>query len=552
MNKVVSIIVIIVIFIFLCNFVLLPTIDYSKLDYVSYSRLSHQSLNYSQDEVKNPKNIIVQLRLDYDTFNNEAYVVQTRDLIAYKKVDSQLRADAKKYHKENNKRLTEKLVFENAQEVYVSSYSPFIEVTYDYDYFMKHENIILSKVTTLDYVKEVTLTQTFDNYQKCIDVSNDISGATEVYQNRTKTGEGIVVGVLENGLVDDDHPNLAHTTVTRRASIYNVTGDDEHTTTMALIIAGENGIAPDATILSAFLYGTMSAEVDWMIDNGVDIINMSYGDVADQGIYSNESAYADYICYTYNVVMVASAGNTNGMVYNPGLGYNVITVGGVQCDMEKAPFSSCMVEEGPRKPTISALGCQVDLYDDDNTSVTGTSASAALVSGYIALLLEDYPDLAADKGRLIALMCVSAGYNTDYQIFDADNGFDYGIGAGVFNYSNMIENYATSFVYRNESKLLNELVCQKMIFAQTGNVIRACVANMAKTTGTKSSLLMTDYDVFLYDFSGNLLTYSNSYQDVVDILTYTATKSGYYYMKIYQCSNRVDPVETLGYAYSVN
>ena len=116
----------------------------------------------------------------------------------------------------------------------------------------------------------------------------------------------------------------------------------------------------------------------------------------------------------------------------------------------------------------------------------------------------------------------------------------------------MIENYATSFVYRNESKLLNELVCQKMIFAQTGNVIRACVANMAKTTGTKSSLLMTDYDVFLYDFSGNLLTYSNSYQDVVDILTYTATKSGYYYMKIYQCSNRVDPVETLGYAYSVN
>lgn len=556
MKKILNIIVIIVIVLFLYNFILLPKIDYSKLDYVSLSSFSNQSLDSDQEAVEYPeKTIIVQLTLDYQTFNNKAYNLKTNNLSAYKKAKSELRTDAKNYHKGNNENLLKGIEFKNAQEVYISNYSPFVDITYDYEYFMKHKENILSNVTTIDGVKKVNLIESSNNYKPCIDTSNEISNATDVYENRTKTGDGIVVGILEPGKVNKNHPNLSHTTVTIRSSIYNLGADTEHSTNMALIIAGENGIAPDATILSAYASGTLNAEIDWMIDNDVDIINMSFGYVEDQGIYNNSSAYCDYICYSYSVVMVAAAGNngnSNRLVYNPGLGYNVITVGSVVSSLEASDFSSYDVTDGPRKPTISAIGSLVNLYDDDDTCINGTSASCAIVSGYIALLLEDYPNLATDKGRLIALMCVSSGYSTTYNHFTEDNGFDPLIGAGVFNYGNMIENYEHSYVYRNESKLLNELVCQKMIFAQTGDVIRACVANMAKTDGTTDGFMMTDYDVFLYSFSGDLLTYSNSYESAVDILTYTATTSGYYYMKIYQCSNRVDPVETLGYAYSVN
>ena len=45
---------------------------------------------------------------------------------------------------------------------------------------------------------------------------------------------------------------------------------------MASVIAGRIGIAKDAMIYSAQAFDTPNNEVDWMIENGVDIINCSY------------------------------------------------------------------------------------------------------------------------------------------------------------------------------------------------------------------------------------------------------------------------------------
>ena len=64
-----------------------------------------------------------------------------------------------------------------------------------------------------------------------------------------------------------------------------------------------------------------------MIENGVDIINCSYATSNANGYYDSESAYMDYVVYTYGITVVACAGNTGGYVTNPGLGNNVITVG---------------------------------------------------------------------------------------------------------------------------------------------------------------------------------------------------------------------------------
>lgn len=101
---------------------------------------------------------------------------------------------------------------------------------------------------------------------------------------------------------------------------------------MATYIAGKNGIAPNAKILSISLNGTPVNEIDWMVDNDVDIINMSYCEANPTGVYSSESAYVDYIAYTEKVVMIAAAGNGsenggNGYIGNPALALNAITVG---------------------------------------------------------------------------------------------------------------------------------------------------------------------------------------------------------------------------------
>ena len=96
---------------------------------------------------------------------------------------------------------------------------------------------------------------------------------------------------------------------------------------MAGIIAGNNSIAPKCKILSVELFGNPVSEIDWLLNRNVNVINMSYGEGNPSGNYNSSSAYMDYIVSTYKVTIVAASGNEPQNVTNPGLGYNVITVG---------------------------------------------------------------------------------------------------------------------------------------------------------------------------------------------------------------------------------
>ena len=136
-----------------------------------------------------------------------------------------------------------------------------------------------------------------------------------------------------------------------------------HTTYMATYIAGKNGIAPNAKILSISLNGTPVNEIDWMVDNDVDIINMSYCEATPTGVYSSESAYVDYIAYTEKVVMIAAAGNESGnggtgYLGNPALALNAITVGSTNhFNNAVAGFSSHVVADySSDKPTLCVVG----------------------------------------------------------------------------------------------------------------------------------------------------------------------------------------------------
>ena len=61
-------------------------------------------------------------------------------------------------------------------------------------------------------------------------------------------------------------------------------------------------------IYSAQAFDTPDNEVDWLIENGVDIINCSYATSNANGYYDSESAYMDYVVYTYGITVVACTG----------------------------------------------------------------------------------------------------------------------------------------------------------------------------------------------------------------------------------------------------
>ncbi len=191
--------------------------------------------------------------------------------------------------------------------------------------------------------------------------------------------------------------------------------ESAHGTMVASLLAGRGtgegngviGVAPAADILTvsvAFGQETGSAKsnddqiaeaVRWSVDNGADVINMSL----TRNTRDWPESWDDAFMYAYenDVVVVAAAGNRGGgtsEVGAPATIPGVLTVAGV--DKEKnASFdaSSQGITIGVSAPSEDLVG----VLPDGTTYVLwdGTSGAAPLVSGLVALVRSEYPDLDA-------------------------------------------------------------------------------------------------------------------------------------------------------------
>ena len=552
-------ILIILIFIFILFITIfgLPNINYNKIEYVSYSMNQSFSTDWEFCALY-PNCVTIQLQLDYEPFDSDSddrmenlEVPDSKDSDTIRTI---ARTEGKEYHEGKNKDIIPLIELTLYQEIYLSKYTPFIDITYDLEYYMKHQDYILQLFTNSELVKYVSVKEGYQDYDSYLDWACDYSGAGDVYENRTRTGEGVVVGILEPGVIDTSHPDLQNTNIIIKSNIMNILNKKDHTTQMALVIAGDNGVAPDATILNACVYGNSpSDEMEWMLDNDVDIVNMSYGDVLSVGSYNSLSAYIDYIMAEYYVLVVAAAGNygeTHKLIDNPGLAYNAITVSTADCANDISYYSSYKVNNGPIKPTVSMYG-DITLFDPDDTIIHGTSASAAVTTGLITLILEYYSNLVVNRERLYALMAVSA-INPYSVEGDEDNGFSNTHGAGVFNYGNMVDNMSYSgMTYSSGTVAINQAVYTKTVYVESGKTFRVAMATIADSDGTVSGISFTDYDLFIYDPNGRLVACANSIDSIIELIEYKTTTSGTYTIQITQASSRIKNKDYIGYAYRI-
>lgn len=543
------------------NIWLLPNIDYTKIEYVEYS-MSESFSTDSEEEVVDvtPNTITVQLSLDYSFNGNETEsefdrsYIHTNQLDQTKKLKQELRAEAKEYHKGKNNEIMNSIQATIYQDIYISSYAPFIDITYDLEYFNRHKNDILEELTSNKEVKNVSVMESYNHYDNLILDTVYRVGAEPVYESRSKTGSGVIVGLLEKGIVDLDHPNLQNSLIEIRPHALNVIKSKEHATQMALIICGDNGIAPDVLVYNAGIYGvTITAEMEWLLDNDVDIINMSFGYLLSEGTYNSMSAYVDYIISQNYVVVVAAAGNEgeyDARICNPGLAYNAITVGATDCTDTMADYSSYIVDEGPIKPTIAMRG-GIGLYDNDDTTIQGTSCSAALTTGFLSWIIEQRPSLIINKEQLLALMCANA-YDPIYDDIPLANGFSNPLGAGIFNYGNMIDNLSNSgMTYYSGTYPLGTTIFTKTVYLTKNQSIRAAIATIASSDGTVDGISFTDYDLFIKSSTGEILNFSYSEDSVIEVVDWKATMNGNYTIEIVVASDRVKSRDYIGYAYRI-
>jgi subtilisin family serine protease len=222
-------------------------------------------------------------------------------------------------------------------------------------------------------------------------------------------GDEVLVGMIDSA-VDRNHPDLDGSI----AGVFDATGGPPaahpHGTAIASLIVGHGrlvGSAPAARLLVARAFDSSNSKgssftvlksLDWLAGHGARIINMSFAGPADPAIRRSLNG-----AWTRNIILVAAAGNAgpNSPPLYPGAEPKVIAV--TATDSGDRLFA-----KANRGSYIAVAAPGVDLFvaapDGGYALLSGTSFSAAEVSGIAALILQRRPKLTPDalRGQLLA------------------------------------------------------------------------------------------------------------------------------------------------------
>ncbi len=297
-------------------------------------------------------------------------------------------------------------------------------------------------------------TQAFDQTLLKTTYDTDIA-APKVWNNANTsyqaTGKGVSIAVVDTG-ANAAHPDFAPGQVqTINVNPTAVTANDlyGHGTYVSGIIAGHSasgayvGVAPDARLLSVKIADDAGVAhssdlirgLQWVYDNramyNIRLANVSVTSGTAESYKTSPVAAAAEQLWFNGVAVVSAAGNlgtsSDAVWYAPANDPYVITVGclddnqtnDILSDDSICSFSSRgTTQDGIVKPDLVAPGRKIvstlagpsvtlaTTYPDRITDtsyirLSGTSASAPVVTGSLALLLERYPSLTPDQLKYV-------------------------------------------------------------------------------------------------------------------------------------------------------
>jgi subtilisin family serine protease len=223
-------------------------------------------------------------------------------------------------------------------------------------------------------------------------------------------GANVTIAVIDSG-IDARHPELANAIADNFDALGSKDGPHVHGTGIAGAIVAHArlmGSAPAARILAIRAFGTtpngeesnsfvVLKGLDYAVAHGAQIVNMSFAGPRDVLIERGIAAVA-----AKDIVMVAASGNAGpkSPPLYPAANSNVIAVSAT--DAQDRLFAA---SNRGSYIAVSAPGVDILLPapDDKYQMTSGTSFSAAYVSGLAALMLERNPSLKPDEVRAILM-----------------------------------------------------------------------------------------------------------------------------------------------------
>lgn len=230
-------------------------------------------------------------------------------------------------------------------------------------------------------------------------------------QNTGADGKSIKIAVLDTGIAS--HPDLAIKGGASFVDSIDFSDDNGHGTHVAGSIAALNnefgilGVAPEAEIYSLKVldrsgsgsYSNVIHAIEWAVDNQINIISMSFGGNAQSQAFHEAIKYAN----EKGILLIAAAGNagfgTETETY-PALYPEVISVGAIDSNYTRAPFSSTGNELDLMAPGVNILSTTMD---GNYGFLSGTSMATPHVTGAAASYWSSNPSLSNEevKERLL-------------------------------------------------------------------------------------------------------------------------------------------------------
>ena len=497
---------------------------------VSPMSVSSENTNQSTDKVE------IKVLCDYENFNYD-FVANANKSVAQQR--SEIFAQGKAYHTQKNQQIINQIDTDDMDGLYVSTYSPYFTYESTLEEVTANNYEQLNDLASCSYIEKIYVSPEHEYEPMLEEGALEAIEVWDYIDMGTLTGEDVVIGVLEPGIVDKNHSNFDNIDLTVRNEWYYIETVREHTTMVASVIAK---MCPDAKLLSVEIFGNAVSEIDWMLDRNVNVINMSFGEENPTGNYSSDSAYMDYIVNTYKITIVASVGNNGedtGYVANPALGYNVIGVGASSVVNPNVVYFSAYKEiNGPDKPNILAPGISINIEPFYYQS--GTSISAPIVTSCVALLMEERTDLTIHPEYVLALMMNNGDRSDEGNTI----GLDEYVGAGRINFESMMTyiNNIIPITNNSNSVYLTRTFNVVLLHNQT---IRATAAWLSKANGNANGTSCTDYDLALIYKSNNeeyVMIHSVQTYDPFETFTFTLTSEypeGVYTLRFKQSSDLV-------------
>jgi serine protease AprX len=292
-------------------------------------------------------------------------------------------------------------------------------------------------------------------------------------------GAGVTVALLDTGVSDTPALNRASNRLVDGVDTSDLLGGGDartsgtfadgygHGTFMANLIAGGHvdgvwknkgvGVAPMARLVvvkvadgkGATSLSEVLAGMDWVAAQApkIQVLNVALSHERPGSAYGADplTAAVEHVL-SDGILVVAAAGNTPGVVGDPGFDPKAITVGAADLTAHRtsvAPFSGSANVDGVHKPDFVASGVgllsylppksviarnnPLALQDNGFYRGSGTSEATAVTTGAIASVLSDNPDakLLDVKGALRkAADGIDGGAAQGQGLLDIDHVFD--------------------------------------------------------------------------------------------------------------------------------